>query len=340
MRRRDFLKAATLGAGGLSLSCTAFGGPAFNLYTSEYPTWVTFLYAKMAGLLPDLVKKHGVGVHVNMLSYDACMQTYSDNGGAVAITNTDCLGPAMNRPSTAILPTSTSDSADACVVLGVKSIQELRDGKTPVYGPEKCVSQYVFDRCLEVKGFYPKDFTYSHKDPDVASQGVQAGEIRAAMLWNPYKIHTLRKRSDASVLFDSSMIPGEVVDMVIADNKTLEDPAGQEFARLVCDTFYTVMSRVKDPTTAGPTLQGLGDAFLKISEQDMKTCLVQTKAYDTPDTGVRIFESQFFAQTMGRIVDWARNRQMVKRGQSPTLAYAAGSDARLTFDGKYMKSLV
>ena len=111
---------------------------------------------------------------------------------AVCITNMDVLAPALGRNSVAILPTSTSDGADACIAVGIESVDELV-GK-PSYGLEKTVSQYMFERNLELMNKNPADFPFKNMDPAAAAQAMQTEQesIQSIVVWNPFVLQTLR----------------------------------------------------------------------------------------------------------------------------------------------------
>jgi len=95
----------------------------------------------------------------------------SNTADAVCITNMDTLGPATDRASVAILPTSTSVGADACIAVGVNDLNGLK-GKT-TRGLERSVSQYAFERILIKKGLNPKDFPFSNMDPGAAASALK-----------------------------------------------------------------------------------------------------------------------------------------------------------------------
>ena len=73
----------------------------------------------------------------------------------------------------------------------------------------------------------------------MAMQQKQSG-FDAIVVWNPFVLETLNKRSDARVLFDSGKIPGEIVDMVTMAASSLEKPKGRDFACAVVETFYEI----------------------------------------------------------------------------------------------------
>src|SRR5262249_41526708 len=146
------------------------------------------------------------------LDYDPCITAYSNgNCDAVCITNMDALNPALGRKSVAVMPTSTSVGADACIVdkTVIPNVDELK--KHTTYGLEKSVSQYVFIRGLEELKKNPDDYKFSNMDPAAAATALQVAKAgkkeNSIMVWNPYTLETLNKNPNALKLFDSSNIP-------------------------------------------------------------------------------------------------------------------------------------
>src|SRR5262249_4201230 len=101
--------------------------PTFSLAWSEYPSWSVFgvahekkLIDGAAGKQGPIEQKWGVDIELRERAYDPCIQEYSASScDAVCITNMDVLAPSLTRDSVAILPTSTSAGADACIVVGI-----------------------------------------------------------------------------------------------------------------------------------------------------------------------------------------------------------------------------
>ncbi len=160
----------------------------FSLAWSEYPSWSIFGVAvdlgwieKDEGKLGEYEKKWNVDIVLKQADYDPCITMYgSGSVDAVCITNMDILGPADARPGVAILPTSTSNGADACVAVGVENIDGLK-GKT-TFGLERSVSQYCFERCLEKKNLSKADFPFSNMDPGAAATAMQTVTRKSSRL--------------------------------------------------------------------------------------------------------------------------------------------------------------
>ena len=133
--------------------------PTFSLAWSEYPSWSAFgvahevkLINGKKGKLGPIEKKWGVDIVLKEAEYDPCLMMYgAGQVDAVCITNMDVLPPSLGIQSVAILPTSTSYGADACIVTsGITAARQLRGRK--VYGLAKTVSEYCFVRNLEIQG--------------------------------------------------------------------------------------------------------------------------------------------------------------------------------------------
>ncbi len=154
---------------------TESGTPSFTLAWSEYPSWSVFGVAHEQklidggeGKLGPIEEKWGVDIVLKEVEYDTCITMYgSGTCDAVCITNMDILSPSLGRESVAILPTSTSFGADACVVVGIDDVKELRNHK--VYGLDKSVSEYCFVRNLEILGEKEADHQFTSRDPAVAA---------------------------------------------------------------------------------------------------------------------------------------------------------------------------
>jgi NitT/TauT family transport system substrate-binding protein len=316
----------------------------FSLAWSEYPSWSIFGVADEVGLIDgkagamgSIEKKYNVDIKLELATYDQCITLYGNSqADAVCITNIDILGAAGSRNSVAIMPTSTSNGADACIAAGIDSVDALA-GKT-TRGLEKSVSQFCFDRCLEKLGKKPADFPFAQMDPEQAAQAFQGkdNKIQSIMVWNPFVMQSLRTRTDAKVLFDSSSIPEEIIDMVVVGRDSLSKPGGNDFARAVIETFYAMNQRMADPKTSDKTLIGIGARFAKLELEDMKTVVKQTRFYSTPDQAIELFaKTEFQKETMPIV-----SKFCVQYGLTPKpveVSFGSGKGL-IDFDSQYLKA--
>jgi NitT/TauT family transport system substrate-binding protein len=326
----------------------------FSLAWSEYPSWRVFGVAASKGLidgkegaLGELEKKWGVDVKLDLLEYDLCIKGFgARNFDAVCITNIDVLGPALKRRSVAILPTSSSHGADACIVVaGIKDVEDLKQYKT--YVLKESVSEYAFVRNLERLGKDAKAYPTTrvlHPSEAAAQMQAKVADVQAIMVWNPFVLQTLKARKDARVLFDSTAIPEEIVDLVVAGDDALQRPGGQAFACCVIDCYYAVNAMLADPAQRDELLLALGGEHSNLDLAEMKKACEQTHFYKTPAEALELLggagklSKRKFADTMKAVVAFCTTHQYIER--APRVAFGAdagGDDVDLRFDPSFIQ---
>lgn len=319
--------------------------PTFSLASSEYPSWSVFMVARKAGLIgkdggePGLLeKKWGIRVRLDVKDYDTCLANFgSKTADAVCMTNIDSLNPALGRPCTAILPTSTSRGADKWIALNAKTIDDMKGIKT--FGLAKSVSEYVFVRGLEKAGKNRQDFPFENLDPAAAATAFQTGskDITAICVWNPFALQAMRSNKKAITLIDSGSIPEEVIDMVVVGNDALQREGGDKFAALLCDVFYNVCSRMTNDTSSDKVFKALGEDFCNLDIPDMKICCKETAFYATPEDGMKLFTNENFQNnTMPKVIQTCQEIGILKSGEAPTIGWG-NSSKQLNFDTQYMQ---
>jgi NitT/TauT family transport system substrate-binding protein len=333
-----------------TLTLPATAQPAFSLAWSEYPSWSAFGVADVVGIIDGdkgklgrVEKKWNVDIVLRQADYDPCLVMYGAKQiDAVCITNMDILNPSLTRQSVAILPTSTSHGADACIVgPDITDIKQLK-GK-PVYGLAKTVSEYTFYRNLELAGENPKEYRFVNRDPAAAALGFQQKRsgVDAIVVWNPFVLETLNKRKDARVLFDSTRIPGEIIDMVVISQESLAKPGGEAFACATIEAFYELNKMLADEKTRDRTLLALGEKFSNLDLQSMRKVVQQTKFYDTPDAALKLLESKELTSTMDKVAKFCLEADITPK--KPTVAFGAqdaeNRAANLRFDPTYINKV-
>jgi NitT/TauT family transport system substrate-binding protein len=323
--------------------------PTFSLAWSEYPSWSVFGVAHQAklidgrkGELGPIEKKYGVDIELKEADYDTCLVLYgTQKVDAVCITNMDALVPSETIKSVGILPTSTSNGADACIVTkDITDVKQLKGKK--VYGLAKTVSEYTFARNLELLGEKEKEHSFTNMDPAAAALAMQQKRkgYDAIVVWNPFVLETLNKRKDVHVLFDSTTIPGEIIDMVVVSQSSLDKPKGAEFAAAVIETFYAVCERMNNPDTRDETLIALGEKFSNLDLPSMRKVVTQTRFYDDAAKGLEVMKGDATKEIMGKVTKFCVDHEMV--GQAPKIGYGTketAADAAFRIDPSYIESL-
>ena len=330
---------------GSSDGAGAGDAPTFSLAWSEYPSWSVFGVADELGLidgdagkLGTIEQEYGVDIELKEAGYDSCLNMFSSGDcDSVCITNMDALIVGEARRGVAVLPTSTSQGADACLVSeAVGDLNALKQHK--VYGLQGTVSEYCFARCLELAGFDEADFQFTNQDPGTAAQNMQQGaeSHQAIMVWNPFVLQTLRDRTDVRVLFDSSQIKGEIVDMVVVGADSMKKPKADDFVKAVAAAFYGVNEALEDPDNGDEVLVALGTKFSNLGLEDMKQVVQQTVLYRSQAEAEAMFNSDEFKSTMQTVSAFCTKKGLIK--SEPSVGYGPNAgDVTLTFDASRLK---
>ena len=338
----------TGGGGGAEVTTTG-ELPVFRHAVSEYPSWSSYMVAAKMGLINPAVggehgtleKKHGVDVELKVADYDPTLGYYG-NGvvDSVCITNGDILSQSLTRKGVAILPTSRSHGADQILASdGSTTLKELADNKTAIYLLTASVSHTTIWDCAEAAGVDPKTLNIQHLDPGAAATAIQNpdGQVKAICVWNPYALQAKKAVPSLKVVDSSASTPGRVVDMVVVGQDSLAKKGGEDFARLLCEAFYTVSDAIENQGTRKDTVVALGEDFFSLGYDDMAKCLEETHYYKTGTDGVTLFESDAFqTDVMPKVVATQVAIGNIEAGKEPTLSFD-GSDANVQFTTKFMK---
>jgi NitT/TauT family transport system substrate-binding protein len=119
----------------------------------------------------------------------------------------------------AILVVDVSHGADAVVGRrGMRSMQDLRG--RPVAVESGALSAFVLSRALALSGMQATDVKVVHLESNEQPSAFEKGQIDGAVTFDPYRVQLLR--AGATTLFDSTEIPGEIVDLVAVRASVLE----------------------------------------------------------------------------------------------------------------------
>lgn len=124
------------------------------------------------------------------------------------------------RISQPILVTDISNGAD--VILGLPDIKSMRDLKGKRIGVETgSLSMYMTYRALQLNAIKPSEVTIIPIEPHKLATSLKTGKVDAVTTYPPTSV-TLKKLVRVNQLFDSSEIPGEVIDVIAVAQDTIE----------------------------------------------------------------------------------------------------------------------
>ncbi len=199
--------------------CFATGLTAAETYRiawSHYTGWEPWEYARQSGILDKWAKKYGIDIQLDMINdYIESINLYT--GGTYhgcVMTNMDALTiPAVGGvDSTALIIGDFSNGNDGIVMKNGSAVADLKGRQVKLV--ELSVSHYLLVRALEMNGLKERDLQLINtSDADIAA--LFAAEADGAVVtWNP-PLQQCRNVKGANLVFDSSKIPGEIIDMMV-----------------------------------------------------------------------------------------------------------------------------
>jgi NitT/TauT family transport system substrate-binding protein len=110
-----------------------------------------------------------------------------------------------------ILVVDVSNGAD--VVVGRPGMRSMRDLKGKSVAVESsALGAFVLSRALALNGMQRSDVKVVHLEPSEHRGGFEKGLVDGAVTFDPYRMELLQ--IGATTLFDSTQIPGEIVDLL------------------------------------------------------------------------------------------------------------------------------
>lgn len=118
-----------------------------------------------------------------------------------------------------ILVVDVSHGADA--VVGRKGMRTMQDLKRKRVAVESgALGAFMLSRALTLNGMRPSDVDVVHLESNEHPSAFEKGLVDGAVTFDPYRAQLLR--AGAATLFDSTQIPGEIVDLLAVRATVLE----------------------------------------------------------------------------------------------------------------------
>ena len=162
-----------------------------------------------------------------------------------------------------ILVIDVSHGADAVVGrAGMRSMKDLKDKRVAV--ESGALGAYVLSRALALNGMQASDVKVVQLESNEQPGAFEKGQVDAAVTFDPYRGELLR--AGAKSLFDSTQIPGEIVDL-LAVRASVIDKRPKAVQALLTGWFAAIDYMARDPKDAayrmGVRQQTSGEQFLE-----------------------------------------------------------------------------
>lgn len=200
-------------------SCAPVPQQNIRIATNVWPGYEPIYLARDLGYLDDM----GIQM-VEMTSTTSVLQALRGGVVEAAMLTLDefLLLNQFSPDYQAVLVTDVSRGGDALVVHPDAGIESLADLKGRRVGAETtALGAYMMQRALQKGGLQASDVKVMNIDESAVEQAYSSRKVDAVVTFNPV-LQRLRKRG-GKVLFDSSMIPGEIIDVLAVRRDVLEN---------------------------------------------------------------------------------------------------------------------
>jgi NitT/TauT family transport system substrate-binding protein len=277
--------------------------PTVNIGWSIYVGWMPWDYADAQGIL----KKWGDTYNVELklmpkMDYIASIEAYvAGKLDACVMTNMEALDMpcASGIKSTALIIGDYSNGNDAILTRDGISLENIK-GQS-IYLVELSVSHYLLDRFLQTGGMKEKDVKIVNtSDSDIAPIFISNSDAKAVITWNPL-VMEIMKTPGITKIFDSSKIPGEILDLLIVRTDLLEK--NPNVGKALVGAWYEVMAIMsKRGQTSEQALSHMADEAA-CSVIEYKNQLKSTMMFWTSKSAAEYAESAEIKKNM----DYVRN---------------------------------
>src|SRR5580700_2705615 len=284
---------------------SAFGAdkPAFVVGWSVYVGWTPWSYLSRSGILKKWADKYNINIRVQRFDYAPSLDAFvAKNIDACAMTNMEALDmpAAAGIDTTAIITGDYSNGNDALLTRRGMNLQQLSGKKILLV--EKTVSEYLFERAMTLNGLesqIKKVKLVNTSDSDIATAFIGDTSQQAVVTWKPM-VSQIAKQKGVKAIFNSSQIPGEIVDLMVVRTDILNRPdgSGQRFAKALAGAWYetTKLMSGKGPET-DKVLQGIAEGSQDTLES-YKEMLGTTHLFATPQSAAEFTLAPEFQQKM------------------------------------------
>ncbi|SER40785.1 NitT/TauT family transport system substrate-binding protein [Pseudomonas sp. NFACC02] len=304
----------------LSLSATAAPKKDFNVCWTIYAGWMPWEYAGTQGIVDKWAKKYNINIKVTQLNdyVESINQYTAGQFDGCTMTNMDALTiPAAGGvESTALVVSDFSNGNDGIVIKGDgKKVTDLKGMDVNLV--ELSVSHYLLARALDSVDMTEKDLKVVNTSDADISAAFNTDQVKAVTTWNPM-LSDIKAKPGVTEVFDSSKIPGEIMDMMVVNTQTLKDnPA---LGKALTGAWFEVVALMN--AKSAESTQAL-EHMAKASGTDLagfQSQLDTTKLFATPKEALAFATSKQLPSTMRKVADFSFEHGLLGEGAKDSSA--------------------
>jgi len=320
---------------------------SFNVAWSIYVGWMPWDYADRSGILKKWADKYGIKIKLTQVNeyVESINQYTAGTFDACVMTNMDMLTiPAAGGvDSTALIVGDFSNGNDGVVLKGKgKTLTDIKGQKVNLV--ELSVSHYLLARALESAGLRERDLkVINTSDADIVA-AFSAPATTAVVTWKP-QLSAVLSAPNAQLVFDSSKIPGEILDLMVVKTDVLN--ANPKLGKALVGAWYETMALMFKNDAAGQAAQ---TAMAKASGTDLAGFgrqLATTHIFATPGDAYAFVTADGVIKSMDSVRKFSFEHGILGQGASSVdavgIQFPAGKslgdphNLKMRFDSGFLK---
>ncbi|WLG86162.1 putative urea ABC transporter substrate-binding protein [Pseudomonas cucumis] len=331
----------------MSVSSQAAQKDHFSVCWTIYAGWMPWEYAGSQGIVDKWAKKYGIKIDVVQLNdyVESINQYTAGQFDGCTMTNMDALTiPAAGGvDSTALIVSDFSNGNDGIVLKGEgKKVADLKGMDVNLV--ELSVSHYLLARALDSVDLTEKDLKVVNTSDADISAAFNTDQVNAVTTWNPM-LSDIKAKPGVTEVFNSSQVPGEIMDMMVVNSATLNDnPA---LGKALTGAWFEVVELMNAKNAASKAAL---EHMAKASGTDLAGFQAQldtTKLFATPKEALEFSTSKQLPDTMRKVAEFSFQHGLLGEGAKDTsaigMAFANGvtsgdkTNLKLRFDPSYVQ---
>ncbi len=321
----------------------------FSVCWSIYVGWMPWGYLSDSGIMEKWADKYDISIDIVQINdyVESINQYTAGEFDGCSMTNMDALSiPAGGGvDTTALIVGDFSNGNDGIILKDATELSAIKGQSVNLV--ELSVSHYLLARALDTVGLAEKDLTVVNTSDADMIAAYQTDDVTAVVTWNPL-LSEIEAQANATKVFDSAGIPGEIIDVMMVNTDTLADnPA---FGKALTGAWFEVMALMSSDSEEGKAAR---ESMAVASGTDLAgydAQLATTEMFYAPADAVSFTQSAELPTTMKFVAEFLFDKGILGEGAPSAefvgVAFPDGTvfgdanNVKLRFDTSYMQMAV
>lgn len=314
---------------------------SFSICWSIYVGWMPWEYGDASGIIDKWADKYGIEIEVVQINdyIESINQYTAGQFDACSMTNMDALTiPAAGGvDSTALIVGDFSNGNDAIILKQGSTLGDIEGQSVNLV--ELSVSHYLLARALNSVGLSERDVrVVNTSDADMVA-AYTTNDVTAVTTWNPL-VNEILGMPMATKVFDSSQIPGEIIDTLMIKTEVLD--AYPELGMALTGAWYEIMAAME---SSAEVRAHMGEAS-GTDQAGYEAQLASTRMFYSSADAVEFVKSPELIQTMEYVANFSFEHGLLGEGapdagfigiETPAGVFGNSNNIQLRFDPSYME---